>query len=216
MELIQDFFRIVYNVPELIRWGGLIGLVLIVFAETGLMIGFFLPGDSLLVTAGLFAAKGDLDIVTLNVAVIAAAIVGDATGYWIGKRTGKALYNRPNSFFFRRQHLIKTHEFYEKHGGKTIVIARFIPILRTFAPVVAGAAEMTYRKFALYNIAGGIGWVLSMTLIGYFLGQAVPNIEEHIHIVVAAVIFLSLLPGIIAFLRAKAQSRAAAAAPRVD
>ena len=176
------------------------------------MIGFFLPGDSLLVTAGLFAARGDLDIVAQLRALILAAIIGDATGYWIGKRTGQALYSRPNSFFFRRQHLIKTHEFYEKHGGKTIVIARFMPILRTFAPVVAGAAEMTYRKFAIYNIAGGIGWVTSMTLIGYFLGQAVPNIEEHIHIVVAVVIFLSLLPGIIAFLRAKAQSRAAAAA----
>ena len=181
------------------------------------MIGFFLPGDSLLVTAGpLRGARRPRHRATLNVALILAAIIGDATGYWIGKRTGQALYNRPNSFFFRRSHLIKTHEFYEKHGGKTIVIARFMPILRTFAPVVAGAAEMTYRKFAIYNIAGGIGWVASMTLIGYFLGQAVPNIEEHIHIVVAVVIFLSLLPGIIAFLRAKAQSRAAAAAPRVD
>jgi membrane-associated protein len=173
------------------------------------MIGFFLPGDSLLVTAGLFAAKGDFDIVALNLTLMAAAILGDATGYWIGKRTGQALYNRPNSFFFRRQHLIKTHEFYEKHGGKTIVIARFMPILRTFAPVVAGAAEMTYRKFAVYNILGGIGWVASMTLTGYFLGQAVPNLEEHLHLVVAVVIFLSLLPGIIAFLRAKAQARAA-------
>src|SRR5688572_23796596 len=173
------------------------------------MIGFFLPGDSLLVTAGLFAAKGDFDIVALNLTLMAAAILGDATGYWIGKRTGQALYSRPNSFFFRRHHLIKTHEFYEKHGGKTIVIARFMPILRTFAPVVAGAAEMTYRKFAVYNILGGIGWVASMTLTGYFLGQAVPNLEEHLHLVVAVVIFLSLLPGIIAFLRAKAQARAA-------
>jgi membrane-associated protein len=201
LELIQDFFRKIYNVPELIRMGGLIGLVLVVFAETGLMVGFFLPGDSLLVTAGLFAAKGDLNIVWLNLALIAAAIVGDATGYWIGRRAGKALYNRPNSFFFRKQHLIKTHEFYEKHGGKTIVIARFVPIIRTFAPVVAGAAEMTYRQFAMYNVLGGVGWVLSMTLIGYFLGRAVPDIDKHIHIVVAVVIFLSLLPGIISIAR---------------
>jgi membrane-associated protein len=207
-DLVTEFFRTVYNVPELIRLGGLLGLVLVVFAETGLMIGFFLPGDSLLVTAGLFAAKGDLDILWLNVALIAAAIVGDATGYWIGYRTGKALYNRPNSFFFRRQHLIKTHEFYEKHGGKTIVIARFMPILRTFAPVVAGAAEMTYRRFALYNILGGIGWVTSMTLTGYFLGLAVPDLEKHIHIVVAVVIFLSLLPALIAWARVKMQARA--------
>jgi membrane-associated protein len=207
LELIQELFRRLYNVPELIRMGGLIGLVAVVFAETGLMVGFFLPGDSLLVTAGLFAAKGDLNIVWLNLALMAAAIAGDATGYWIGRRAGQALYSRPNSFFFRKQHLVKTHEFYEKHGGKTIVIARFVPIIRTFAPVVAGAAEMTYRQFALYNIAGGIGWVASMTLIGYFLGRAVPDIDKHIHIVVAVVIFLSLLPGIISILREKMKSR---------
>jgi membrane-associated protein len=211
LELIQELFRRLYNVPELIRMGGLIGLVAVVFAETGLMVGFFLPGDSLLVTAGLFAAKGDLNIVWLNLALMAAAIAGDATGYWIGRRAGQALYSRPNSFFFRKQHLVKTHEFYEKHGGKTIVIARFVPIIRTFAPVVAGAAEMTYRQFALYNIAGGIGWVASMTLIGYFLGRAVPDIDKHIHIVVAVVIFLSLLPGVISILREKMKARSAPA-----
>jgi membrane-associated protein len=212
-DVVTEFFRTVYNVPELIRLGGLVGLVLVVFAETGLMVGFFLPGDSLLVTAGLFAAKGDLDIVWMNVTLIAAAILGDATGYWIGYRAGKALYSRPNSFFFRRDHLIKTHEFYERHGGKTIVIARFMPILRTFAPVVAGAAEMTYRRFAIYNIAGGIGWVLSMTLTGYFLGRAVPDLDKHLHIVVAVVIFLSLLPALIAWARAKIQARTARAVP---
>jgi membrane-associated protein len=207
LELIQELFRRLYNVPELIRMGGLVGLVAVVFAETGLMVGFFLPGDSLLVTAGLFAAKGDLNIVWLNLALMAAAIAGDATGYWIGRRAGQALYSRPNSFFFRKQHLVKTHEFYEKHGGKTIVIARFVPIIRTFAPVVAGAAEMTYRQFAVYNVAGGIGWVASMTLTGYFLGRAVPDIDKHIHIVVAVVILLSLLPGIISILREKMKSR---------
>jgi membrane-associated protein len=203
LDLIQAFFRNVYNVPELIRMGGLLGLVLVVFAETGLMIGFFLPGDSLLITAGLFAAKGDLDIVSLNLCVMAAAVVGDAVGYWIGWRAGHALYSRPNSFFFRREHLIKTHEFYERHGGKTIIIARFMPIIRTFAPVVAGAAEMTYRRFAVYNIVGGIAWVASMTLGGFYLGRFVPDIDKHIHIVVAVVIFLSLLPALIAWLRAR-------------
>lgn len=203
MDFIRQFFDTVYDVPELIRLGGLVGLVGIVFAETGLLIGFFLPGDSLLITAGLFAAKGDLNIVTLNVAVMAAAIIGDATGYWIGRRTGKALYSRPDSLLFRREHLRITHEFYERHGGKTIVIARFIPILRTFAPVVAGVAEMGYRKFATYNIVGGIGWVASMTLAGYWLGRTVPNIEQNIHYVVAVVIFLSLLPPAIAWLRAR-------------
>ncbi len=206
IEFIQDAFRTLYNVPELIRLGGMVGLIAIVFAETGLMIGFFLPGDSLLVTAGLFAARGDLNIVWLNIALILAAIIGDATGYWIGLRAGQALYSRPNSFLFRREHLIKTHAFYEKHGGKTIVIARFMPIVRTFAPVVAGAASMTYRKFAVYNIAGGVLWVLSMTLVGYFLGRTVPNIEKNIHLVVAVVIFLSLLPGIIAWLRTRRAS----------
>jgi membrane-associated protein len=209
LELVEAFFRTVYNVPELIRVGGLLGLVLIVFAETGLMVGFFLPGDSLLVTAGLFAAKGDLDIVWLNLAVIAAAIVGDATGYWIGSRAGKTLYNRPNSLLFRREHLIKTHEFYERHGGKTIVIARFIPIVRTFAPVVAGAANMTYRRFAGYNVIGGALWVASMTITGYWLGRVVPNIDRNIHLVVAVVILLSLLPGIISVVRARMQPQGA-------
>jgi membrane-associated protein len=200
--LVETFFETVYNIPELIRIGGLIGLIVIVFAETGLLVGFFLPGDSLLITAGLFAARGDFDIVTLNVTLIAAAILGDATGYWIGRRTGRALYNRPDSLLFRREHLRITHEFYEKHGGITIVIARFIPILRTFAPVVAGVAEMGYRKFATYNIVGGVAWVMSMTLAGYILGSIVPDIESRIHIVVAVVIGLSLLPPAYAWFKA--------------
>lgn len=209
VQLVEDFFRTVYNVPELIRIAGLFGLILIVFAETGLLVGFFLPGDSLLITAGLFAARGDFNIVTLNVTLIAAAIIGDATGYWLGKRTGEALYSRPDSFFFRRDHLRITHDFYEKHGGKTIVLARFMPIVRTFAPMVAGVAQMGYRQFAMYNVVGGALWVMSMTLGGYFLGQAVPNIEQNIHYVVAVVIFLSLLPPGIAWLRIKLQERRA-------
>ncbi len=154
IDLIQQVFATVYNVPELIRLVGLIGLIVIVFAETGLLIGFFLPGDSLLITAGLFAARGDFDIVTLNLTLVAAAIIGDATGYWIGRRTGQALYSRPDSLLFRREHLRITHEYYERHGGKTIVIARFIPIVRTFAPVVAGVAEMGYRNFARLQRGG--------------------------------------------------------------
>ena len=208
--LIESFFRTVYNVPELIRIGGLIGLIAIVFAETGLLVGFFLPGDSLLITAGLFAARGDFNIVTLNVTLIAAAIIGDATGYWIGKRTGQALYSRPDSFFFRRDHLRITHEFYEKHGGKTIVLARFMPIVRTFAPMVAGVADMGYRQFATYNVIGGVLWVMSMTLGGYYLGQLVPNLEQNIHYVIAVVIFLSLIPPGIAWLRMQLQRRRSA------
>jgi membrane-associated protein len=158
------FFDNVYNVPVLIRTVGPYGLMAVVFAETGLLIGFFLPGDSLLITAGLFAARGDLDIRLLVPSLILAAVVGNATGYAIGKRTGKALYSRPDSLLFRREHLRMTHEYYEKHGGKTIILAQFIPILRTFAPVVAGVAEMGYTRFASYNVVGAIVWVGGMTL----------------------------------------------------
>ncbi len=210
MELIEQILGTIYDVPALIRWGGLLGLVAIVYAETGLLIGFFLPGDSLLVTAGLFAANGELDIVTLNLCLMAAAIAGDATGYWIGSRAGAALYRRPDSLLFRKKHLIYTRDFYERHGGKTIVIARFVPILRTFAPVVAGVGQMGYRRFAIYNVAGGIGWVASMTLAGYFLGRMIPNLEENLHLVVAIVIALSLLPLAISFLRAKLSKQSAA------
>jgi membrane-associated protein len=192
-----------HNVPEIVRIGGIVGVAAVIFAETGLMIGFFLPGDSLLVSAGLIAASpsANLSVVLLILAASCAAILGDATGYWVGYRLGHALYSRPDSFFFRRQHLMKTHAFYEKHGGKTIVIARFMPIIRTFAPVVAGAGTMNYKRFAIYNAAGGLGWVVSMTLTGYFLGRLVPNMDRHIDKLVAGVIFLSLLPAIIAWLR---------------
>src|SRR5262245_51602310 len=176
MELIHDFFSTVYNVPELVRLAGFYGLILIVFAETGLLVGFFLPGDSLLITAGLFAARGDLDIAWLIPSLIAAAIVGNATGYQIGKRTGVALYSRPDSLLFRREHLRMTHDYYERHGGKTIVIAQFLPILRTFAPVVAGVAQMGYRRFAAYNVVGAILWITSMTSTGYLLGNIITGI----------------------------------------
>jgi len=205
MDLIRSvitwFFDNVYNVPVLIRTVGPYGLMAVVFAETGLLVGFFLPGDSLLITAGLFAARGDLNIRFLVPSLIVAAVVGNATGYGIGKRTGKALYSRPDSLLFRREHLRMTHEYYEKHGGKTIILAQFIPILRTFAPVVAGVAEMGYTRFATYNVVGAICWVAGMTLAGYALGNLVPNIEQRIHYVVAAVIAVSLLPAAIAWLR---------------
>lgn len=209
VNLIQEFFRTIYNVPELIRLVGMAGVAFIIFSETGLMVGFFLPGDSLLVTAGVFAAGGLLNIYVLVPLLMCAAVLGNATGYWIGKRAGQALYSRPNSFFFRREHLVKTHEFYERHGGKTIILAQFMPIVRTFAPVVAGAAGMTYRRFATFNVVGAVCWITSMTLTGFYLGRAIPNIEKRIHLVVAVVIFLSLLPGIISLLRAKLGARRA-------
>jgi membrane-associated protein len=130
-----------------------------------------------------------------------AAVLGDATGYFIGRRAGHALYNRPNSRWFKREHLMRTHAFYEKHGGKTIILARFIPIVRTFAPVVAGAADMGYRKFATFNIIGGVAWIFSTTMLGYLLARVVPDIEKYLHLVIAVVIFLSLLPPIIEWLK---------------
>jgi membrane-associated protein len=200
---LEQFFHTVYNVPELVRIVGQFGVPLIIFAETGLLLGFFLPGDSLLITAGLFAARGDLNLPLLLVTLIPAAILGNATGYAIGKRTGQALYSRPDSLLFRREHLRVTHEYYERHGGKTIIIAQFAPILRTFAPVVAGVAQMGYRKFATYNVAGAILWTAGMTLGGYLLGNLIPNIDKRIDLVVMVVIAVSLLPAVIAWLRSR-------------
>src|SRR5688572_18803335 len=184
----------------MIRWGGYAGLALIVFAETGFFA--FLPGDSLLVAAGIFCARGDLDLLTVNVLLIVAAIAGDATGFAIGRRVGKALFARPSSRWFKRQHLIRTQLFYEQHGGKTIVIARFLPILRTFAPIVAGIAKMSYRRFAAFNVFGAAGWVISMTLTGYALGKAFPAIAKRIELIMLVVIAISLLPAAISWLRA--------------
>jgi len=201
-----DLFHKIYNVQGLIRWGGLLALTLVIFSETGLLVGFFLPGDSLLVTAGLFctsATPGEpplLNIVWLNVFAIAAAIIGDTVGYWIGAKAGPKLFTREQSLLFSRKHLLRTKEFYERHGGKTIIIARFMPIVRTFAPVVAGVGKMEYRRFLSFNVFGGIGWVFSMTMLGYLLGSAYPPITKHIDKVIIVIIFVSLLPGMISYL----------------
>ena len=196
-----------------------VGLFLIVFAETGLAIGFFLPGDSLLVVAGLFAAAGKLNLWLMLVLLFIAAVVGDAVGYYSGRKVGPAIFNRPKSRFFNPKHLKRAHEFYEKHGGKTIIIARFVPIVRTFAPIVAGAAEMSYRQFAIYNVVGGFAWVTSMLFAGYFLGglveQFVRNVfgvegfllEDHIDKVVIVVVFLSILPIIFEFIKSRRESK---------
>ncbi|MDX2150343.1 MAG: VTT domain-containing protein [Bryobacteraceae bacterium] len=177
-------------------WYGYALLFAIVFAETGLLVGFFLPGDSLLFTVGVVAGAGGLDIFTINLVLIIAAVVGDGVGYTLGRRTGKAIFNRPDSRFFKREYVTRTHEFYEKHGGKTIVYARFIPIIRTFAPFIAGVGEMSYRRFLSYNIFGGIGWVVLMTTMGYFLGN-VPFVRRHFEKVIIGIIVLSVLPVLI-------------------
>ena len=202
MEFLLDLITGNYALDDLIRWGGYAVLMAIVFTETGLLVGFFLPGDSLLVTAGLLAGTGGLNIWWLNVLLGAAAIVGDSVGYAIGFRAGPKIFTREESLLFSRRHLIRTRDFYERYGGKTIVLARFIPILRTFAPVVAGVGQMAYRRFLFYNVFGGIGWVVGLTWAGYLLGQTVPNIDQHVHVVVIIVVVLSVLPIVVEAVKA--------------
>jgi membrane-associated protein len=199
---------------ELVRWGGYVALVAIVFTETGLLVGFFLPGDSLLITAGLVAAAGGLDIWLLNGLLIVAAIVGDSVGYAIGYRAGPRIFTREDSRWFNRRHLVRTREFYERHGGKTIVLARFIPIIRTFAPVVAGVGRMEYRRFLAYNVLGGIGWVSGLTWAGYVLGRTIPDIGRYIHIVIGIVVIVSAIPIGVEWWRARARPERAAVRER--
>ena len=203
MHELVDLFHRLTNVRELITWGGYVGLTLVIFAETGLLVGFFLPGDSLIVTAGLFAALGQFDVYMLGLLLSIASIVGNTSGYYIGRVTGHALYSRPDSLLFKRKHLLKAHEFYEQHGGATVLIARFMPIVRTFVPVVAGVAEMDLRRYTVFNIVGGLLWIWGMLFTGYFLGRYIPGIDRHIDVVIMAVIALSLMPGAVAWMRAR-------------
>jgi len=206
MQALIDLFHKVYDVQAIVRVGGLLALVAVIFAETGLLVGFFLPGDSLLVTAGLFSTSANpeqaplLNIVWLNLLAMAAAVVGDTVGYWIGAKSGPRIFTREQSLFFSKKHLLRTKDFYERHGGKTIIIARFLPFVRTFAPVVAGVGRMDYRRFLSFNVFGGIGWVFSMTMLGFTLGKVYPPITKQIDKVIIVIIFVSLLPGIISWL----------------
>jgi membrane-associated protein len=206
MHHLMDLFHRIYDVQGLVRVGGLVALAAVVFAETGLLVGFFLPGDSLLVTAGLYCTSANpaqaplLNIVTLNLVVILAAIAGDTVGYWIGAKSGPKLFTREQSLLFSKKHLLRTRDFYERHGGKTIIIARFMPFARTFAPVVAGIGQMSYRRFLSYNIFGGIGWVASMTLLGFSLAKLHPEITKQIDKVIIVIIVVSLVPGAISYL----------------
>jgi len=194
VELIQQLLHRLYDVRGLIEWGGTFLVCAIIFVETGLFVGFFLPGDSLLVTAGVFAGAGHLQIAWLLSLVALCAIAGDQLGYWIGRKAGEGLYRREDSLIFKKRHLQEAHQFYERHGAKTVIFARFIPIIRTFCPPVAGAARMTYKRYLLFDIAGGILWVWGMTLLGYTLGRTVPNVDSKIHYIIAGVIALSFMP----------------------
>jgi membrane-associated protein len=221
LQSLIDLFHRIYDVQAIVTFGGLLGLVLVIFAETGLLVGFFLPGDSLLVTAGIFCSSANptgrplLNIVWVIGAVSVAAIAGDTVGYWIGAKSGPHLFTREDSLLFKKRYLRQTQEFYDRHGGKTIIMARFIPIVRTFAPVVAGAAKMSYRRFLSYNVFGGIFWVVSMTVLGYGLASVYPSITKHIDKLIIVIIFVSLLPAMISWLRNRSAKRDAATAPPV-
>jgi membrane-associated protein len=211
MQPITDLLHRLSNLPDLVQWAGLFGLAAIVFSETGLLIGVFLPGDSLLVTAGLLAARGYLNVYALAPVLTLAAIFGNSVGYSIGRATGPRVFRRENSLFFNKKHAIRAHEFYEKYGHKTIVLAQFMPIIRTFSPVVAGVGGMRLRDFTTFNVIGAFCWIWSMLGIGYFLGSYIPGIDKHIEIVVVIVIFISILPGLISGYRAKRRRRVGAA-----
>ncbi len=188
-----------FNLENIILTGGYLGLFGIVFAESGLLFGFFFPGDSLLITAGLLASRGYFDIKILILVSILGAILGDTVGYWFGKKTGPKIFKREDSLLFHKKNIVKANDFYKKHGGKTIIIARFLPFIRTFAPIVAGVGEMEYSRFLSFNIFGGIFWVLSTTLLGYFLGNTIPDIDKYIVWIILLVIIVTALPGMIHF-----------------
>ncbi len=227
-EQIGLVFQNLFNTKELmevlkepeITTAAFIALALIIFTETGLLIGFFLPGDSLLITVGIVAWNADWSLPLLIVILSIAAIVGDTVGYWIGAKGGSKLYERKESFFFRKSHLLIAQKFYEKHGGKTIILARFVPIVRTFAPVVAGISKMNYRKFLMFNVIGGISWIVSMLVIGYLITPLVdpllqkifgPEFQtaKHAEKLIIIVVFLSVLPAVFAFLKEWMKARQA-------
>src|SRR6185503_4649545 len=215
MDQLIEFFHRLRDIKALVAWGGYVGLTAIIFAETGLLIGFFLPGDSLLVTAGLLSSQAQfgLNVYLLGLLLTVASIVGNTAGYWIGRTSGPRLFRREESMLFKPRYLRQANEFYERHGGKTIILARFMPIVRTFVPVVAGAAGMNHGRYTLYNVVGGLLWIWSMLFVGYFLGRYIPGVDRHIEKVIIVVIALSLLPGLIHWMKARRQSGAAVSNP---
>ncbi len=195
-----------FDLTELIKQVGYIGIFAIVFAESGLLIGFFLPGDSLLFTAGflasqMFQGQPILNVGLLYIICLIAAISGDSTGYYIGRKTGKRIFNKEDSLLFNKSHILKAEEFYEKHGGKTIVLARFMPVIRTFAPIVAGAGNMKYGSFVFYNVVGGFIWVTSMVWGGYFLGRVIPDVDKYLLPIIGLIVLASAGPGVYHFLK---------------
>jgi membrane-associated protein len=194
------------DVESIITIGGIIGVTAIVFAESGLFFGFFLPGDSLLFTAGFLASQGVVPIVPLVVCVIVAAILGDSVGYWFGRKVGPMIFARPDSRWFSQKRVHDAHVFFEKHGPKSIILARFIPAVRTFTPILAGVGQMHYGKFLTFNIIGGLLWAGVLPLAGYFLGAKVPGAEHYVSHIVLVIIILSILPIVISICSHVAES----------
>jgi len=214
LHTLLDFLRTLTDPERLIEllstllsgWLGYATLFGILFSETGLLLGFFLPGDSLLFTVGVVARAGHLDIMWVNIVLMSAAILGDSTGYLLGRKTGPRIFNRPDSRLFKQEYVTRTRGFYEKYGGKTIVYARFVPIVRTFAAFIAGVGQMPYLKFLPYSVLGGIGWVFGMTMLGYLIGS-LPIVRHYFDKVILLIIFLSLLPSGIEWLRSRRSAK---------
>ena len=192
-----------FDLVAIIKTAGYLGLFGIIFAESGLFIGFFLPGDSLLFTAGLLASRGFLNIFILIILTFLAAVLGDNTGYWFGKKTGPKIFNREDSIIFHKDHVAKAENFFKKYGPKTVIFARFIPIVRTFAPILAGVGKMRYKTFFTYNIIGGLLWTAGVSFLGYWLGQIIPNIDKYLLPILFGIIVISVLPNFYQILKAK-------------
>jgi membrane-associated protein len=207
LEFLKEIFNQLYDVRGLVAWAGYAGLAVIVFAETGIPVCFFLPGDALLVTAGLFAATGDLNLLYINLLLVPAAVLGNITGYWTGYKSGPRLFKKEESLLFRKSYLTTTKEFYETRGALALVIARFIPLLRTFVPIVAGIGRMDYKRFLFFNITGALVWVTGLTLLGYYLGTYIPGAERHIEKMIIGIIVLSNMPLVIKFFQKKMRKR---------
>lgn len=185
-----------FDLVSLIKTAGYLGVFTIVFLESGLLIGFFFPGDSLLFTAGFLASQGYLDIKVLIAGCFFFAVLGDTVGYYIGKTLGPKVFTRENSIFFHKKHLDRAQKFYDKHGGKTIILARFVPVIRAFAPVVAGAGKMNYKRFVTFNLIGGVLWAIGVTFAGFYLGSMTPNVDKYLLPIVGLIIIASILPGL--------------------
>lgn len=200
--MLHNFFTLLEPIT-LIKTLGVAGLFFIIFAESGLFFGFFFPGDSLLFTAGFLASQNILNIYAILFGVFLCAVFGDSVGYWFGRKVGVKIFNKQESFFFNKKHIERTENFYNKYGNKTIFLARFVPIVRTFAPILAGVGNMKYKEFLTYNVSGGFTWSFLVILLGFFLGRTIPNLDGYLLPIVLLIIFISFLPVIFEVLRAK-------------